>query len=411
MTGKSLSDLRVFNRAALLKLLYYNAEAKLSRKEIATRLNLTPAAVSHIVKDMLNEDVLIERGAVTDARLGRREIALDINLTKFLVMCAYIPTRDICISCVDLAGNVHFEKKIHCDSLMTGSEIVRAVCSEMLGYINTLPQDRKNCVIGAGFGIKGICDNEKGVSVTSFGLWEDNLPVREIAQKQLNGLNVLVDNDIRCVASGEMLFRPNSDSHSMLFTKYGPLVGGGFLLGGELFRGYSYSAMELAHFVVNPLGAICRCGKRGCLETVAGFDVIRNTVKLHYSYARTPILYKITNGDVDAVGYDDVMHCYDNDEELVVKVLNGALDSFALMLVNAIGIVNPEKIMLYGFPFESEKLLNTLVDKLTRLSCNKLSAEILKSSRNMQLENLGCAAIVFIDFFEKGAIYTDADEA
>jgi len=220
---------------------------------------------------------------------------------------------------------------------------------------------------------------------------------------------VLIDNDIRCIASAEMLFRPNRDSHSMLFAKYGPLVGGGFLLGGELFRGYSYSAMELAHFVVDSLGSICRCGKRGCLETVAGFDVIRNTVKLHYSNARTPILYERTNGDADSITYDDIMHCYDNDEELVVKVLDGALDCFALVLVNAIGLVNPEKVMLYGFPFESERLLCTLVEKLSRLSCNKLSAEILKSSRNMQLDNLGCAAIVFIDFFEKGAIYTEPE--
>jgi len=410
MIGKSLADLRIFNRAALLKLLYYNAEARLSRKEIASRLNLTQAAVSHIVKDMLEEGILIERGTVEDTRLGRREIMLDIDLTKFLVMSAYIPTRDICISCIDLAGNVHFEKMVHYDPLMTGAEIVSAVCAEMVEYIDTLPEERKKYVIGAGFGIKGICNNEKGVSVTSFGLWEDNLPVRKIAQECLGGLNVLIDNDIRCIAGAEMLFRPNRDYQSMLFVKYGPLVGGGFLLEGELFRGYSFSAMELGHVVVDPLGSICRCGKRGCLETVAGFDVIKNTAQLHYSCTRTPILYKITNGNADSITYDDIMYCYDNDEELVVKVLDGALDCFALMLVNAIGLVNPEKVMLYGFPFESERLLSTLIEKLSRLSHNKLSADVLKSGRNMQLDSLGCAAIVFIDFFEKGAIYTEQEQ-
>ena len=403
--GKNMFDLRVSNRVAVLNLLYFTGG--MSRKEIASRLNLTPAAISHIVGDLIEEGVLIEAKKVEgSSRMGRREVILEIDRTQFKVICAYIPTRDVRISCIDLAGGVDFSKELHFDEELSGEAIINAICDEMLAYMNSLSAEQRRRIIGAGLGIKGIFDDRRGLSVNSFGLWEDNLPVREMVEKRL-GIKAMADNNIRCVASGEMLFNHRDENiHSMLFVKLGPLVGGAFVLENELFKGYSYQAMELGHFVVDPLGTVCRCGKRGCLETIIGFDVIANHLSVHYSPSRLPILYRLTDGDKSKITMETIMESFDQDEPVVCQMFDGALERFAFMLVDAIGLIDPQRVTLYGFPFESEKFTALLKEKIEKLGRGEVTAEIVKSSRNLQLDDLGCASIVIKDFLSNGAIYT-----
>lgn len=407
--GKNMFDLRVSNRVAVLNLLY--SSGGMSRKEIATRLNLTPAAISLITSDMIAEGVLIETKKVDgSSRMGRKEVILEIDLTKFKVMCAYIPTRNVRISCIDLAGNIDFRKELHFGPSLNGREIIDSICDEMLDYLNSLTTEQRRWVIGVGLGIKGIFDDQCGVSVNSFGLWAANLPVRDIVEKRL-GIKVLANNDIRCVASAEMLFNHHENIQSMLFVKFGPLVGGAFILKGELFKGYGYKAMELGHFVVDPRGSVCRCGKRGCLETEIGFDIIASHLAVHYSPTRTPILYQLTSGDKSKITMENIMDSFERNERVTCDIIDGALEHLAFMLVNAIGLIDPQRITLYGFPFESVKLMSLLKEKIIKLSQEDMTTEIEKSSRNLQLDDLGCASIVIKDFLSNGAIYTPIDEA
>lgn len=404
--GRNMFDLRVSNRVAVLNLLY--SAGGMSRKEIAARLSLTPAAISHITSDMIEEGILVETKTVEgSSRMGRREVILEIDLAKFKVLCAYIPTRSIRITCIDLAGSMDFCKNLLFDAKPSGKEIIDSICDEMLDYMEGLSPEQRRWIIGAGVGVKGICDDRLGLSVNSFGLWENNLPVREHMEKRL-GIKVMLDNDIRCVASGEMLFNRHEDIQSMLFVKLGPLVGGAFILNGGLFKGYGYRAMELGHFIVDPLGSICRCGKRGCLETVIGFDVIASSLGLHYSATRLPILYRLTGGDKTKITMEKIMESYDRNEQVVCEMLDGALERFAFMLVDAIGLIDPQRITLYGLPFESEKFMKTLKEKIKKLNHGDMSTEIMKSSRNLQLDDLGCASIVIKDFLSNGAIYAAA---
>ncbi|MGE5614995.1 MAG: ROK family transcriptional regulator [Bacillota bacterium] len=403
MVGKNMFDLRVSNRVAVLNLLYF--AGGMSRKEIAANLNLTPAAISHITSDLIAEGILIETKKVEGkSRIGRREVIMEIDRTKFRVMCAFIPTRDVRITCIDLAGNVYFTKNLSFDAKLSGKEIIDSICDEMLDYINSLSEEQRRWIIGAGLGIKGICDDRLGISINSFGLWEENLPVKEMMEKRL-GIKVMVNNDIHCVASAEMLFNPHEDIKSILFVKLGPLVGGAFLLDGGLFKGYSFRAMEVGHFIVDPLGTVCRCGKRGCLETVIGFDVIANTLRVHYSSSRLPILYQLTGGDKTKITMEKIMESFDKNERVVCEVIDGALERFAVMLVNAIGLIDPQRVTLYGYPFESEKFMEMLKEKIKKLYHGEMSTEIVKSSRNLQLDDLGCASIVIKDFLSNGGIY------
>ena len=394
-TGKNMFDLRASNRAAILSLLY--TSGGMSRRDIAIRMNLTAAAISQITADMIEEGILVEAKKTQDHKMGRRAVILEIASTKYKVLCAHMPTRNVSISCFDLAGSRYFQKNIEYDASLSGKEVINGVCDEMQAYMSQMdPQERKG-IVNIGFGVKGICDDVHGVSVTSFGLFEDNLPIREIVESRL-GVRTLVNNDIRCMAFGDMFYNRHEVLHSMLFIKLGPLVGGAYVMNGNLFSGYNHQAMEVGHYVVDPQGEMCGCGKKGCLDTVIGFDVIAAQLERQYSAENLPVLYELTNGDKANISMETIMESYDLDDKVVSDMLDSALERFALMLVNTAGLVDPQRITLYGFPFRSHKFVDMLSEKVGLFAHKGLTAEIVISSRNLQLEDIGCAAVVINDF-------------
>ncbi|MDR1520407.1 MAG: ROK family protein [Planctomycetota bacterium] len=402
--GKSMADVRISNRAALLKLLY--ARGELSRKQLAGLMNLTPATITNIAADLIDEQVLAEGPAKNGGtRSGRREVALTLNLKRFRVMCAYIAERKVAVYCMDLEGEEFFHADLGFDDRISGAGMVNSVCDHIQEYLNGLSSEARSRIIGIGMGIKGVFDPVGGVSIRSFGLWEDNLNVREIVESRFD-FKVHLNNNVRCIANAQKLIHHNNGVRSLLFIKYGPLIGGALIMNGALFDGHGCQAMEVGHTVVDPGGPVCRCGKRGCLETIIGFDVMGKLLELQYSRARTPILHEITGGERTNIGMESILAAYDRGDQAVVDTVNRAIEYLALELINTIVIINPELIVLYGRPFESGAFLERLEGEVRRIGGESRSTVIMKSQSNLRLDRFGCASIVVKDFLDTGAVLT-----
>ena len=97
--------------------------------------------------------------------------------------------------------------------------------------------------------------------------WHD-VPLRDRVAAAL-GLPVLLENDANAAAFGEYWRGAGQGCASMVLLTLGTGVGGGLVLGGELWRGADGMAGEIGHITVEPGGRTCRCGNAGCLETYA----------------------------------------------------------------------------------------------------------------------------------------------
>jgi predicted NBD/HSP70 family sugar kinase len=124
-------------------------------------------------------------------------------------------------------------------------------------------------VIGVGVGLAAPVDARHG-SVHSEGIlpgWDAIDPADEL-QRRL-GLPVQIENDANAGALGEHLFGAGRGVADMLYLRLSAGVGLGLILGGALYGGVSGIAGEIGHNAAVENGLICRCGNRGCLETVA----------------------------------------------------------------------------------------------------------------------------------------------
>ena len=94
------------------------------------------------------------------------------------------------------------------------------------------------------------------------------------------GLPVYVANDSQATALAEHVFGGPRVSN-LVVVKVGEGIGAGLILGGRLFQGDGFGAGEIGHMTVQPGGDACRCGRRGCLETIASTRAILGQLAGH----------------------------------------------------------------------------------------------------------------------------------
>ena len=126
-----------------------------------------------------------------------------------------------------------------------------------------------------GLGIPATIDRTKGVAVSAVNLPIDDLPIRDLAAER-TGLPVFVDNDANVAALAEHLYGAAQGADNAVMLTVGTGIGGGLILGGELYRGATGAGAELGHIVIDVDGPPCQgnCPGRGCVETFASGTAI-----------------------------------------------------------------------------------------------------------------------------------------
>jgi glucokinase len=121
-----------------------------------------------------------------------------------------------------------------------------------------------------GMGIPATIDHEKGLAVAAVNLPIENLPIRDIVVER-TGLPTFVDNDANVAALAEHLFGAARGSENAVMLTIGTGIGGGLILGGEIYRGSTGAGAELGHMAIQMDGPGCQgnCPNRGCVEAFA----------------------------------------------------------------------------------------------------------------------------------------------
>ena len=107
--GDNLISVKRGNRSAALGILH--EKGAMSRKRLAEHMNLTPAAITKIVGEMLEEGLLLEGEILQSSGAGRREILIDLNPEAAVALGVLINLRQAIVSAVRLDGSVIFAEE------------------------------------------------------------------------------------------------------------------------------------------------------------------------------------------------------------------------------------------------------------------------------------------------------------
>jgi glucokinase len=186
----------------------------------------------------------------------------------------------------------------------TGTQVARgrdSVIAEMCDAIHELSERFSGSarLLGAGIGVPGIIDKRTGMLRESPNLpgWHD-YPVLQAIEHRL-GAPVILENDANAAALGEAWLGAARGIDDMCMITLGTGVGGGIVLGGQVWHGMTGMAGELGHITIDPDGPRCNCGSNGCIEQYASATAVVRMAHEAITSGRAPELARAAGADVE----------------------------------------------------------------------------------------------------------------
>lgn len=298
-----------------------------SRAEIARITGLTRTTVSDAAASLLKRG-LIEEVGFGSSLGGKNPILLSVVADSRYLIGLNLAQNKFIGSIVNLRGEIKETVELPVPN-QNGEKALQLVYE----ILDRLFEKEWKPVVGIGVGTPGLVNTQAGVVVNAVNLdWQD-LPLAQLLRDRYRH-PVLILNDSQAAAIGEYWFNESQASEANLVVvnlKYG--IGAGILINGKLFQGDGGGAGEIGHIVVEEHGDLCRCGKRGCLETVASVRAVLSRMQ-----ALRPGLNSL----------DQVVDLFLADDPDAVQVVTDAGKHLGNVLAGLTSALNIHKFILTG---------------------------------------------------------------
>ncbi|MEM7060966.1 MAG: ROK family transcriptional regulator [Pseudomonadota bacterium] len=246
-----------------------------ARIDLAEALELSPATVTAIVADLLQNGLVREKDTVTTSGRGRPRRLLALNPEAGYVAGAKLNTGFLTVAVLDFVGDVIADAKAPVPGPTVNPQEMLESLMKAFDAVLQKAGLTKDQILGFGMGVPGFIERDSGLCHWSPVLRGAPLNVRELLQTRI-ACPVSVDNDANLATLAELWFGHGRFHRDFLVVTIEHGVGLGVVIDGRLYRGTRGLGAEFGHLKVQMDGALCRCGQRGCLEAyVADFAIVR----------------------------------------------------------------------------------------------------------------------------------------
>ncbi len=368
------------SREAVIQLLAENGP--LTRAELARRIGVSRAAVSMTVTRLIRDGLVVERTEAVARDQGVLGVPLTLNPLAGGAVGVDFAHQSLRVVIADLAHRVLAEdsRELGLDhDAREAMDLAAALVGELLARSGL----QASAVLGVGVGVPGAVDRRTGCPTPSSisPSWVGLDVASEFSERV--SMPVLVDNNANLGALAEVVWGAARDFTDVIYVKVGPGVGGGVVLGGQLWRGATGMSGELGHMTVDETGPMCRCGNRGCLEVYVGL------------WAQLRALRPVLGEQLDQAG---LLARARSGDRRCLRLLADVGTILGKALANVCNIINPEAIVLGGefasaFEFVSGPVREAIDTYALHLAAT--SVEVVASQLGERAEALGAVALVF----------------
>jgi predicted NBD/HSP70 family sugar kinase len=267
-------EMRDRNRALVLDAVARNEPV--TRAQLAARTSLTKSSVSSIVQELLAARLVVEQGAQRGGDLGRPGTALTLARDGLAGLGLEVNVDYLAACVVDLARRIRVQYVEVGDNRARDPGAVVELLVRLAGAAVAAAGTQGLTISASCVAVPGLVEQETGAVVRAPNLDWSGVPLRELLDGRVPSAltPVLVENEANVAALGELWFGDGA-GHGDFVRISGEIgVGAGIVVAGQLFRGAHGHAGELGHTTLEPDGAACACGGRGCLELFAGQEAI-----------------------------------------------------------------------------------------------------------------------------------------
>jgi len=373
-TPGSQTALREANRGRIVDSLKHHGH--LTQVELAGSTGLSPATVSNIVKELSASGVL--QTTVT-SRSGRR--ATEVTLARRLGLVAgfHFSSRRLRIAVSDIGRVVIAENHVPLAlDHRHDRELDRAtvLLGDMLDSVNASFSD----LLAVGIALPAPIDARTGMVATAGLLrgWE-NVVIADAMSSRIN-VPVFVDSEANMGGLAEVRAGAAKGARGAAYLRVGHGISAGLIIDGSIYRGVTGKAGQIGHVTIDENGSICRCGSRGCLDTLAG----------------GPALLELFRDDPGMQRIRDLLVRAESGDASARRVIADAGRHIGIAAASLCNLLDPELLVVGGELAEAgETLLAPMRHALARsaLTGSNGVPELVQGELGDRAEILGCLAL------------------
>ena len=242
-----------------------------------------------------------------------------------------------------------------CDTPTDGPDSVLATIVELVESLDESP-----AAVGAG--IPGVVHDGEVLTVPNLENWTDRVDLEAELGERL-GIPVALGNDVNVGLLGEWIAGAAQGFDDVLGVWMGTGIGGGLILDGRPFYGSQGAAGEIGHVLVRPGGALCTCGRRGCVEAYAGRRSMAAVATAMVDAGRSTSLFEIRDAEGKRKLTSKVWaRALAESDELTEQLFEMAIETLGIGVASVVNTVDVELVVVGGGL--AEKLGQDLADRI-----------------------------------------------
>ncbi len=315
-------------RNLALMLTSVHSRGSLSRAELTRHSGLNRSTVGFLVAELVELGLVLETEPSAERRVGRPSPVIVPN--PDVVAIAINPdVTGLTAGVVGLGGDVRFRELILTPEIMTPEDAVLLTRDFVARVADELPDTTR--VAGVGVAVPGVVDERNNsVSVAPYLGWRDEA-FASMLEEEL-ALPTWLSNDSTLGVVAESRYGAGVGCENLLYLNGSTSgLGGGVVSEGRLMRGAHGFGIELGHILLDRHGAVCPCGRTGCLETVV------NVRRIWAAAGR------------GVIGLDELDELYlDDPSPAVAAELDIQADALAAGIASLVCVFGSERIILGG---------------------------------------------------------------
>ena len=324
-----------------------------SRIDLSKLLSITPATMSDITQQLINENLIFELGEDAEqSNAGRRKILLGIveGHSHYVGVELFEHSLSLCLT--DNRNRV-LDQIIYEFSSISNEHII----SKLGEFIS---KNNMYDVRSIGIALPGHYDLEVEHIVTNNLFW---VRISLSMIRDAFSIPIHFENNVNCMAIKERLFGESKDDPNFLYLHFRRGIFCTYVYDGEIYARNNIFVGEVGHMVVDPNGEKCECGKHGCLQTYISQTWLINKAKVLYSSPQQSYIQTLVTSK-DDITMDTILRAYRMGDLAIVQMLRIAINYLSIALNNLIVTLDTRIIYIHSQIFNEESLSEQLLEKI-----------------------------------------------
>lgn len=380
------------------KVLTYFATHELGTiAELSKEFNISIPKINECLNELIDEKLVKDYGKQT-ATIGRKPNQYGLEANSAFFIGVQVSHDFLSIAMINMKKDLIAEKQEIAFMLENNEESLSKICLEIKDFISKL-HIKPEKILGIGINLSGRINYRTGYSYSYFNFYED--PLSNYFEQEL-GIPTFLENDTKALSYGEFSSGILTNEKDALFINVDNGVGLGILVNNQLYYGKSGFSGEFGHIPMFDNEVICKCGKKGCLETEASGYALRRKVIEQLKSGATSILTK-KNQDLDSIRLHDIIQAAKKDDNLCIEAINEIGEHLGRGLAALINIFNPELVIVGGTLATTDEYLSlplkNAINKYSLSIVNK-DTKVVMSSNGQKYAAIGACLLLRDRLFE-----------